>query len=288
MASPATLIVPATFVLLWSTGFVTARLVAPHAEPLTFLTIRFVLAAAILAGAALAAGAAWPATARGWRDAAIAGALLHGVYLGGVFWAVSQGLPAGISALIAGTQPIVTALLARPLLRERVSARQWAGIGCGMLGVTLVLAPRLGGSTGYPTAALAVSIASTLAITLGTVWQKRTGTSLDLRSGTAIQFAGAALVVLVAALATETGRIEPVPAFWLGLGWSVFGMSIGAIALLLLMIRRGAVVGVASLLFLVPPMTALMSYGLFGETLATIQLVGMALAAIGVALASRA
>jgi drug/metabolite transporter (DMT)-like permease len=131
-------------------------------------------------------------------------------------------------------------------------------------------------------------VASTLAITLGTVWQKRTGTSLDLRSGTAIQFAGAALVVLLVALATETGRIEPVPAFWIGLSWSVLGMSIGAIALLLVMLRRGAVVGVASLLFLVPPMTALMSYGLFGETLAAIQLVGMALAAVGVALASRA
>ena len=288
MTLSAAALIPVAFVLIWATGFVTARLVAPHIEPLTFLTIRFVLAGAILAIAARLAGAPWPGSWRGTRDAAIAGALLHGVYLGGVFWAVAHGLPAGVSALIAGTQPILTALLARPLLGERVSARRWLGVALGMAGVTLVLAPKIAGAGAYPPATLAVSILSTVGITLGTLWQKSRGGGFDLRSGTAIQFAGAALVVAGVAFATETGRIDYAPELAIGLLWSVFGLSIGGIALLLLMIRRGAVVGVASLLFLVPPVTTLMSWGLFGETLTAGQLGGMVIAAVGTAIAARA
>ncbi|NNM71997.1 DMT family transporter [Enterovirga aerilata] len=282
------ILIPGAFVLIWATGFVVARLVAPYTEPLIFLAIRFGLATAILAGAALAAGAPWPPTGRAWRDAIIAGILLHGIYLGGVFWAVRHGLPAGISALIVGSQPLLVALLARPLLGEHVPPRRWAGVGAGFIGLGLVLGPKIGGAGGYSVAPLLVCLVSLAGITAGTLWQKRTGGALDLRSGTAVQYVGATLVVLAGSLATEEMRIEPAPALLFGLAWSIFGLSIGAIALLLVMLRRGAAVGVSSLLFLVPPVSALMSYALFGETLTVIQLVGMALAAFGVALAARA
>lgn len=282
-----TSLVPAAFVVIWATGFVVARLVAPYAEPLTFLCVRFAIAGLVLAAAALLARAPWPHGIRGWFDAALAGLLLHGVYLGGVFWAVRNGLPAGISALIAGAQPLLVALLAGRLLGERVSLRRWLGVWTGFAGIGLVLMPRLTGVGAVPPSTLAASVASLLGITLGTIWQKRTGGQADLRSGTAVQFAGAALLVLPVALLTENLRIDPAPALWFGLAWSSLGMSVGAIALLLVLIRRGAVVAVSSLMFLVPPVSALMSYGLFGETLNGVQLVGMGLAAIGVALAAR-
>lgn len=281
------ILVPAAFVLLWATGFVVARLVAPHSEPLTFLAIRFALAASILAVAALAAGVPWPAGRTGWRDALVAGVLLHGIYLGGVFWAIRHGLPSGISALVAGAQPLLVALLAPAFLGERVSTRRWIGIAAGFLGIALVLGPKMGGSDGYPIPTLLVSLVSLAGITGGTLWQKRTGGSLDLRSGTAVQYAGAAVVVLAGSLATEEMRVEPSAPLLFGLVWSSLVISIGAIALLFLMLRRRAAVGVATLMFLVPPVSALMGFGLFGETLTGLQLLGMAIAASGVAVAAR-
>lgn len=278
---------PGAFVLIWATGFIAARFVAPFIEPLIFLAIRFGLAAAILGGAALLAGAAWPTGIKGWRDAVIAGVLLHGIYLGGVFWAIRQGLPAGISALIAGSQPLFVALLAPGILGERVTLRRWIGVALGFAGMALVLAPKVGGSGGYPPSTLLVSLASLAGITVGTLWQKRTGGSLDLRSGTAVQYGGAALVVLAGSLATEEMRVEPSAPLLLGLAWSTLVLSIGAIGLLFIMLRRGAAVGVSSLMFLVPPVSALMGYGLFGETLTLVQLFGMGLAAAGVAVAAR-
>lgn len=278
---------PPLFVLLWATGFILARLVAPHAEPFSFLLLRYVVAGAILAGFALAVGAAWPRDLRGWRDGLVAGALLHGLYLGGIFWAVAQGLPAGIAALVAGLQPLLTGLLVGPLIGERVSPLRWTGILVGFSGALLVVVPRLGADAGIPPVALAAAFLGVVAITLGTIWQKRTGSSLDLRTNTVVQYCGAVLVTAPLVLAFEEGRIAFVPELWIGLAWAVFGLSIGAIALLLMLIRRGAVAGVASLLFLVPPVSALMAYGLFGETLAPVQILGMGVAALGVALASR-
>ncbi len=281
-------LVPGAFVLLWATGFVVARLVALYTEPLIFLAVRFALAAVILGVAALLGGALWPIGMRGWRNALIAGILLHGVYLGGVFWAIRHGMPAGISALIAGAQPLFVALLARPLLGEYVSPRRWLGVVAGFVGMALVLGPKIGGAGGYPAATLVMSIISLAAITAGTLWQKRTGGLLDLRSGTAIQYIGAALVVFAGSLATEEMRMDFAPPLLFGLAWSTLVLSIGAIALLFVMLRRGAAVGVSSLMFLVPPVSALMGFALFGETLTAIQLVGMALAALGVAVAARA
>jgi drug/metabolite transporter (DMT)-like permease len=280
-------IAPPLFVLIWATGFIVARLVAPHAEPLTFLFVRYCLAILVLAALAFAARAPWPATAAGWRDGLIAGVLLHGLYLGAVFWAVRHGLPAGIAALVAGLQPLATGLLVGPLLGEKVSGLRWTGIAVGFLGAVLVVAPKLGAADGFAPLPLVVCIVGMIAITFGTIWQKRTGAAVDMRTNAVVQYIGAAAVTLPLALITEEGTIDPVPAFWVGLAWAVFGLSIGAIGLLLFLIRRGAVAGVAALLYLVPPVSALMAYLLFGETLSLIQIAGMLVAALGVALASR-
>jgi drug/metabolite transporter (DMT)-like permease len=278
---------PPLFVFLWATGFVAARLVVPHADPLTFLVLRYALAAAILTFIALAAGAPWPATARAWRNGMVAGVLIHGGYLGAVFWAIKHGLPAGISALIAGLQPLVTGLLVGPFLGERVSARRWLGIAIGFLGTALVVVPKLGAVDGFPPLALTVCFLGTVSITLGTIWQKRTAAAVDLRTNAVAQFVGAGLATAPVALLLESGRLDPVPELFIGLSWSVVALSIGAIGLLLVLIRRGAVAGVAALLYLVPPVSALMAYFLFGEELSPMQMLGMLVAAAGVALASR-
>lgn len=278
---------PPLFVSIWATGFVVARLVAPHAEPLSFLLLRYGLVIVVLAVVAVAVRAPWPATPLAWRDGLVAGVLLHGFYLGGVFWAIRHGLPAGIAALVTGLQPLATGLLVGPFLGERVSATRWIGIGIGFLGALLVIAPKLGAADGFPPLALAVCLVAMMSITLGTIWQKRTGGAADLRTHTVVQYIGAALVTLPLALLTEEGRIDFVPALWVGLLWAVFVLSIGGIGLLLALIRRGAVARVAALLYLVPPVSALMAYGLFGETLTPVQIAGMVLAAAGVAIASR-
>ncbi|MFE1600226.1 DMT family transporter [Methylobacterium sp. ID0610] len=284
----AATLAPPVFVVIWATGFVVARLVAPHAEPLTFLSLRFLGTVAVLTGLALAAGAPWPAGWRGWRDALLAGILMQGLYLGGVFWAVSRGLPAGIAALVTSLQPLMTAVAAGPLLGERVSARRWLGIGLGFVGAGLVLAPKLGAAAdAIPLVAVGVCLAATVSITLGTLWQKRTGGAADLRTNAAVQFLGAALMTLPLALLLENGRFDASAPALAGLAWAVLGLSVGGILILLALIRRGAVAGVAALFYLVPPVSAAMAFGLFGETLGPVQLLGMAVAAAGVAVASR-
>jgi drug/metabolite transporter (DMT)-like permease len=277
---------PPLFVLIWATGFIVARFVAPYAEPLTFLFVRYVLATLVLAGIVTMARVSWPRTWHDWRNSLIAGILLHGLYLGGVFWSVKHGLPAGISALVAGLQPLATGLLAGPLLGERVSAGRWTGIGIGFMGAALVVAPKLGDG-GVPPLALGICLLGMLSITFGTIWQKRTGSTLDLRVNAAIQYIGAAAITLPLVLLTEEGHMDLTLPLLGAMAWAVLGLSIGAIGLLLFLIRQGAVVGVATLLYLVPPVAALMAFGLFGETLNPIQLAGMALAALGVAVASR-
>ncbi|MEZ0169215.1 DMT family transporter [Microvirga sp. TS319] len=281
-----TRLAPPLFVVIWATGFIVARIVAPHAEPLTFLLVRYVLALLVLGGIVLAVRAPWPRHSREWGQAMVAGVLLHGFYLGGVFWSVKHGLPAGISALVAGLQPLVTAALAGPLLGEKVSGRKWAGILTGLAGASLVVAPKIGDG-GVPPLALGVCFFGMLSITLGTIWQKRTGHTLDLRVNALVQYVGAALVTLPLVLLLEEGRIEFTPSLIGAMAWAVFGLSVGAIGLLLYLIRQGAVVGVATLLYLVPPVAALMAFVLFGETLSLVQMIGMALAATGVAVASR-
>ena len=278
---------PFLFVLIWATGFIVARGVAPHAEPLTFLVLRYLLTTAVFTVAAVVAGAAWPTGVLGWRNALVAGILIQGVYLGGVFWAARRGMPAGISALISGLQPLLTAMLSFPLLGERVRPVQWLGIGLGFVGAVLVLLPRLGATEGISLLPVVACFAAVIGITLGTVWQKRTAAQVDLRTNAAVQFMGAALVTAPVAALTEEGTFDGSLPAWIGLLWSVFGLSVGAISLLLILIRRGAVAGVASLFYLVPPVVAVMAFFLFEERLTLVQIAGMALAAGGVALANR-
>ena len=278
---------PLLFVLIWGTGAIVARLVAPYSEPLTFLLLRYGLTIAVLAGMAFAVQAPWPATRRSWCDAMLAGVLLHGLYLGGMFWAVSTGTPAGIAALVAGLQPLATGLLVGPLLGEHVSSQRWTGIAVGLVGATLVIAPKLGLAGGLEPLPLLVCVLAMLSMTVGTIWQKRTGGDGDLRTSTVVQYVGAAVVTLPVAYLVEHGRIDPNLSLGIGLFWAVFGLSIGGIGILLFLIRRGAVAGVASLFYLVPPVSALLAYLLFGETLAPIQIVGMAVAVIGIAMTSK-
>ena len=291
-AAPARsgLLLPVVFVPLWSSGFVLARLVAPHAEPLTFLAARFALALVALAAIAAWKGAAWPRTGREWRQALTAGFLIHGVYLGGVFWSVANGLPTAISALMAGMQPLLVTLLAGRLLDERMSRRGAVGILIGALGTLLTLAPKLGATEagGIPLVPLLVCLAGVLSITLGSIFVKRTTIAADPLTNTAAQYIGAlvptALVVpLVGGPAFDPSAVP----LWIGLAWAVFGMSIGAILLLLHMIRAGALSKVSSLFFLVPGVSALMAWIGFGESLTLMQIAGLSIATLGVSLASR-
>jgi len=281
-------LLPLFFVLIWSTGFIAARLVTPYADPLTFLCYRYLLTIVAFIVIAAALGAPWPRGIRAWANALIAGVLLQGIYLGGVFWAVRDGLPAGIAALVVGLQPLLTAVLAFPLLGETVGLRKWVGIVLGFGGALLVLEPRLAVDVEQLTVAPLVAVfAAMLAITLGTIWQKRTGAAADIRTNAAVQFIGAAIVTIPVVLLTENGRFEMVWQTWAGLLWSSLGLSVGAISLLLFLIRRGSVASVASLFYLVPPVVAVFAFLLFGETLNTLQIGGMVVAAVGVAIASR-
>ena len=285
-------IVPALFVLIWSTGWIVAKyVVVVHADPLTFLALRYFSAGIVIALFAWSVRASWPRRRADWGHALISGVLLHAIYLGGVWWAIGAGLPAGISALIAAVQPLLTALLARPLLGERISRVNALGVAVGFAGVLAVLAPRYAalGLADLPKFALpiAVNLFGMVGVTLGTFYQKRHVASGDLRSITAIQYLGALAVTLPVAWLVEPMRI---PITWeslYALLWSVLVLSIGAISLMLMMIRRGAVSRVASLIYLIPPTAAVQAWLMFGETLSALQVAGMALAAFGVYLATR-
>jgi drug/metabolite transporter (DMT)-like permease len=279
---------PVLFVLMWATGFVVARYSAPHASPLAFLSIRFPLAGFLFVVIALALAAPWPGPRPAFH-AAVAGAFLHGGYLGPVYWAVAHGMPAGVSALIVGLQPLMTAILAAHLVGERISLRHWLGLATGIAGVALVVWPKLQGSLtgGITPLTVAVNVAGALSISFGTVYQKRYATALNLASGGVWQYVGATLVVLVAALLTEDMRFDATFEAWFALAWSVIVLSLGAISLLMLLIRLGDVGRVASLIFLVPGVSALMAYGLFGETLSPVQILGMAVCAAAVLIVTR-
>jgi drug/metabolite transporter (DMT)-like permease len=274
---------PGVFVFLWSTGFIGAKFGLPYAGPLTFLSLRFAIVIALLLALIAATGAPWPREPRQIAHIAIAGALVHATYLGGVFASISQGVDAGVSALIVGVQPVLTALLASPLLGERVSARQWAGLALGMAGVGLVVWRKLGLGEGTPFA-MALSVLALLGITAGTLYQKRFCAGMDLRTGGLVQFAASLALIGPLALVLEDNAIVWSGEFVFALFWMTVVMSLGAITLLMLLIRRGEASRVASLFFLVPPTTALLAWPLFDERLGPVALLGMALAAAGVAL----
>jgi drug/metabolite transporter (DMT)-like permease len=284
--TPLIAAMPAVFVLLWSTGFIGAKLGLPYAEPFTFLSVRFIAVIAALTVAAIAFRAPWPATWSAVGHGAVVGVLVHGVYLGGVFAAISRGVPPAVAALIVGLQPLLTAAGAGPFLGERVTGRQWLGLLIGLAGVALVVWEKLSFGPEHLTGA-AFAVAALVGITVGTLYQKRHVSGMDLRTGAVVQFAAAVLVMLPAALLFETMTITWTGSFVFALTWLVVVLSLGAMTLLYLMIRRGAAAKVASLFYLVPPVTAVFAFLLFGETLGVLALFGMALAALAVALVTR-
>ncbi len=280
-------LLPFLFVFLWSTGFIGAKFGLPYGEPLTFLLLRYALVVSLMLAIVFLTRAPWPREPRQWLHIAVTGVLLHGGYLGGVFTAIHRGLPAGVTALVVGMQPLLTAVAAGWLLGERVRPRQWLGLVLGLVGVGLVVSGKLGGGTSREGLwfMLAPALLALVGITLGTLYQKRSCPHFDLRSGSVIQFLPAALVTLPVALATEHMSVQWTGEFVFALLWLVLVLSIGAISLLNLLIRQGSAVNVASLFYLTPPTTALIAWGLFGETLAPLALVGMGLAVSGVYLA---
>lgn len=279
------LFVPALFVWLWSTGFIGARYGLPFAEPFTLLAMRMFLTLVPLAVLAVFLKSCWP----GWRGAghlAVTGLLVQGFYLGGVFYAVDQGMSAGVVSLIVGLQPLVTSLAAVIFLKESVTSRQWLGLSLGLVGVVLVLAEKMGGTgeVGIPPHTLIWALLALLGISLGTVYQKRHGTSVDLVTGTMVQYAAAGSFFALGAFVLETRDVEWTLQFKLALAWLVFGLSVSAILLLMWLIRRGAASQVASLFYLVPPVTALEAFILFGERLGPLAITGGLVAITGVAL----
>lgn len=278
---------PLLFVLLWSTGFIGARYGLPHADALSFLTARYALVLLLMLPFALATRAPWPKDWRAAMHIGIAGLLVHATYLGGVFIAIGQGLPAGITALVVGLQPLLTAVGAGALLGERVTGRQWLGLACGIVGVALVLSGKLhGGATAGP-GAMTAAVVALLGITAGTLYQKRFCPHFDLRSGAVLQFLPTAAVTALVVAGTGSWRVDWTGEFVFALGWLVVVLSFGAISLLNLLIRRGSAVSVASLFYLTPVVTAAMAWPLFGERLSAPQLAGMAIAVFGVWLARR-
>lgn len=279
---------PILFVVLWSTGYIGSKFGAPYAEPFTFLAVRFVFVVAVMTIAILVTRARWPSDRAALLHSIVIGMMMHGLYLGGVFWAIANGMPAGVSALIVALQPIVTAIGAALVLGERLSARTLVALVVGIVGVALVLGPRftLSASGITPATIVAVVIAMT-AISASTIYQKRVVTDLNLWVGGLFQYTGGFLVCFPLALLTETMVIDWTPTFALTLAWLVLVLSIGAVSLLMLMIRAGAVSRVATLFFLVPACTALMGFLFFGETLTLVQVAGMVVTSVAVAIAMR-
>jgi drug/metabolite transporter (DMT)-like permease len=275
---------PAIFVLLWSTGFVATKYVVHNADPLTYLAIRMALVVVLMAVIAAIARPKWPDRI-GIAHSVVAGILVHGFYLGGTAIAIAHSIPAGLSALIPGLQPILTSTLANRWLGERVMPLQWAGLLLGLAGVLLLLHDRpRSGEAGWGWLASGVSLVS---ITLGTLYQRRYCGKIDWRAGNLVQYIGVTIFFAVGALLFENRVVHWTTEFVLALGWLAVVLSIGSIGLLYWLIRRSAATSVASLFYLVPAVTAIMAYILFGEWLNPIEIVGMIACAAAVFLVNR-
>ncbi|MCB1904672.1 MAG: DMT family transporter [Gammaproteobacteria bacterium] len=280
--------VPVLFVPLWSTGFIGAKFGLPYAEPFTLLSIRMYLTLLAFLVLIWIYRASWP-NARGVAHSLVVGVLVHTCYLGGVFAAISAGMSAGLASLLVGLQPILTALLARSLMGERISNRQMVGLVTGLIGVAMVL--YLGKSVQQPlTYTPQTLIFTTIAlfgITAGTLYQKRFCIGVNLLTGTFYQFLATAFAMSILALLFETRQIHWEPNFVIALLWLVLGLSVGAILLLMLMIREGEAAKVASYFYLTPPVTALFAWVLFDEVLTPWAIGGIAVTAAGVYLVVR-
>ncbi|HEV7417344.1 MAG TPA: DMT family transporter, partial [Tianweitania sediminis] len=277
---------PPLFVVLWSTGFISARYAMPYAEPFAFLATRFAISLGVLLVAALVSNRP-RLPVRLAVNAMVAGALLHGLNLGFVFWAIHQGFPSGLTSAIVSLQPLLVAAFAGLLLGEVVTGRQWCGIALGFAGTVLVLLPKLNfADAGAAPLAIGACVIGLISVSAGVLWQKRFVAGADLVWGTTWQYFGAVIVCLFAAVSFEDFNFDWNVDLVLALLWSVFVLSIGSIFLLNTMIGQGKVSKVSSLFYLVPAVTAVMAFVLFGEALNGIQLVGMGVTALGVALAT--
>ncbi|HET7192070.1 MAG TPA: DMT family transporter [Pseudolabrys sp.] len=276
---------PVVFVLLWSTGFIGARYGLPYIEPLTFLAVRMALVIVLMGTIAVAGRVALPSQSE-IGHSLLAGSLVHGLYLGGVFTAISQGVPAGISALIPGLQPILTSTIANRFMGETVTRIQWLGLALGLFGVLLVLHDRNIVLAGSPLGWIA-SLVSLIGITLGTLYQKRYCGAIDWRVGNLVQYIGAGFLFALGAFAFETREIHWSGELVFAIAWLALVLSIAAVGLMYWLIRRSAATGFASLFYLVPGVTALFAYLLFGERLDSVSILGMAICAGGVVLANR-
>ena len=275
---------PALFVLIWSTGFIVARYGMPHAEPMTFLLLRFIGVLTLLLPAAWLMRAPWPSRSQAWKIA-LAGLLLQAGYLGGVWAAVRHGMTAGLIALIVGLQPIITAWLAG-VVQERISKIQWLGLVLGLSGVGLVVWAKLS-LAGLSLVSLGLGVIALTSITAGTLYQKAACPHFDLRTGAIIQYAASALVCLPFVFGLETRDIDWHPEMIGALLWSIVALSIGAISLLFIMIREGAATKVTSLLYLTPPTTAVMAYFLFDEPMTGLTMAGIVITMAGVWLVTK-
>lgn len=288
---------PAVFVLIWSTGFIVAKFGLPYAPPLTFLVLRYALSIACFLAWIRFARAPWPRGRQRWLHLAATGLLMHGGYLSGVWVAVKSGMGSGLIALIVGLQPVLTALwlswaasrsaaVGEGALQAKVTPRQWAGLALGLGGLLLVVARKFGAGGEVTALTLGCAVFALLSITAGTLYQKRFVQPTDVRTANVIQLAAALLLTLPFTL-LETEAIVWNGEFIGAMAWSVLALTLGGSSLLYLLIQRGAATAVTSLLYLVPPTTAVMAWLLFDEPITTATVAGMALTAVGVSLVVR-
>jgi drug/metabolite transporter (DMT)-like permease len=276
-------LVPFVFIVIWASGYVVARFGLPYAPPLTFLCLRYLGVIVFMGSLALIGQAPWPRTRSELLHLCVAGIMMQAGYLGGVWCAIEIGMPAGVAALIVNTQPILTAVLSG-LAGERVEARQWLGLGLGFLGVALVVSEKMAGAGGLSLTATALCVFSLLSMTLGTLYQKRYAAAADVRTAQVVQFAASLLVTMPFLFAFETPHVQLTPQFILAYLWSVLALSGAGISLLFIMIRNGRATEVTSYFYLVPPVTALMAYLMFGERFGAFSFVGLVLTCLAVAL----
>lgn len=280
---------PWIFVLIWSTGFIVARYGMPHAPPMKFLAIRYALSILCFLPWIVLAGVKWPVSRRQALHLGVTGILMHAGYLGGVWAAVKAGMGSGLSALIVGIQPVLTAIWLSGVAGQHVSRRQWLGLLLGFAGLVLVVSRKFGASGPGDSANwlnLSFAVLALFSITVGTLYQKRFVQPCDVRTANTVQLTAALLVTLpLAWMESEAVRWNPELAG--AMVWSVLGLTLGGSSLLYMLIQRGAAASVTSLMYLVPPCTALIAWLLFAEPITATTLAGTALTAFGVSLVVR-
>ena len=282
-------LIPWVFVWIWSTGFIAAKYGLPYAEPFTLLSYRFVITLFFLLILIIYKKSPWPETRLDFFHLLIAGVLIHGVYLGGVFQALKWGMPAGLGAMVIGLQPIGMALVAGVLLKEEVSKKQWTGLIMGLVGLYLVLFDSLDlteqiAFDGFPIWAVFAVIISLFAISIGTIYQKRFCSNMNLYSGAWVQYFSASILCILIVLFFENGEVSWSRTFILAMTWQVLGLSIGAILLLMTMIKKDALASVGSYFYLVAPLVAIQAWFLFEERIGLSALAGVVLISFGVAI----